>query len=150
MAQDIVQDVFLKIWTKRKELGGIGSFGNFLFIMTRNRIITVMRKKLTLPVTDNLQELVEENSPSAEQRLSLKQAESILEKGISLMPPQRQLVFRLSRKDELSYSEIAGQLGISPSTVKGHIVLALNFLRDYFRTHGDTLIGLILLAIFNK
>jgi RNA polymerase sigma-70 factor (family 1) len=145
VAQDIVQDVFLKVWTKRSDLPGIERFDNYLFIMARNRIISIMRKKLTFPVSDSMQELISENSPSSELRLSLKQAEIILEKGISLMPPKRQLVFRLSRRDELSYAEISEQLNISTSTVKGHIVQALNFLRDYFRTHGDSLIVLILM-----
>jgi len=145
VAQDIVQDVFLKIWDKRKVLTKIERFDNYLFIMARNRIISVMRKKLEVPVTTTMQELITENSPSSEERLSLKQAEELLEKGISHMPAQRQTVFRLSRQEGLSYAEIAERLGISPSTVKGHIVQGLNFLREYFRTHGESLIGLFLL-----
>jgi RNA polymerase sigma-70 factor (family 1) len=135
-ARDIVQDVFLKIWDGRAKLGRIESFENYLYIMTRNRIISVMRKKLLEPVTDSLQEFIEETGPSAEQRLSLKQAEELLEKGIELLPPQRRAVFVLSRREGLSYAEIGERLGISPSTVKGHIIQALNFLREHFRRHG--------------
>jgi RNA polymerase sigma factor (sigma-70 family) len=58
IAQDIVQYVFLKIWTKRKDLPDIERFDNYLFIMARNRIISVMRKKLEVPVTGYMQELV--------------------------------------------------------------------------------------------
>jgi RNA polymerase sigma-70 factor (family 1) len=150
VAQDIVQDVFLKIWLKRGELKAIERFDSYLFIMTRNRIISVIRKKLTVPVSDDMQELIKENSPSAEERLSLKQAERILEKGILAMPPQRQLVFKLSRMEGMSYAQIGEQLGISTSTVKGHIVQALNFLRDYFRIHGELLITLAVLLYFQK
>ena len=150
VAQDIVQDVFLKIWMKRKELAEIDRFDNYLFIMTRNRIISILRKKLTVPVSDGMQELIEENSPSPEQQFSLKQAESILEKGILAMPPQRQMVFKLSRKEGLSYAEIAKELGISTSTVKSHIVQALNFLRDYFRLHGEPIVTLALILFFQK
>jgi RNA polymerase sigma-70 factor (family 1) len=150
VAQDIVQDVFMKIWMKRKELTSIERFENYLFIMTRNRIISILRKKLTLPVSDGMQELIEENSPTPEQQFSLKQAESILEKGILAMPPQRQMVFKLSRKEGLSYAEIAEELGISTSTVKSHIVQALNFLRDYLRLHGEPLITLALILFLQK
>jgi RNA polymerase sigma-70 factor (family 1) len=138
-ARDIVQDIFLKIWDSRTNLERIESFENYLFIMTRNRIISVMRKKLLEPVTDSLEELIEETGPSAEQRLSLKQAEELLEKGIVLLPPQRRAVFLLSRKEGLSYAEIGERLGISPSTVKGHMIQALNSLREHFRRngHGD-------------
>ncbi len=148
VAQDIVQDVFLKVWAGRAGLGKITSFEDYLFITARNRIISVMRKRLTLPVTDGMEELISENSPSAEQQLSLKQAEMILEKGITLMPPQRQLIFKMSRREGLSYAEIGERLGISPSTVKGHIIQALNFLRDHFRNHGELPAGLILLLHF--
>ena len=135
-ARDIVQDIFLKIWDSRANLERIESFENYLYIMTRNRIISVMRKKLLEPVTDSLQELVEETGPSAEQRLSFKQAEELLEKGIELLPPQRRAVFVLSRKEGLSYAEIGERLGISSSTVKGHMIQALNSLREHFRRNG--------------
>jgi RNA polymerase sigma-70 factor (ECF subfamily) len=148
VAQDIVQDVFLKIWSRRAGLSKISSFESYLFIMARNRIISVMRKRLTLPVSDGMEELIPGDNPSAEQQLSLKQAEAVIEKGIALMPPQRQQVFRLSRKDGLSYAEIGERLGISPSTVKGHIIQALNFLRDFLREHGTLPAGLLLLLDF--
>jgi RNA polymerase sigma-70 factor (ECF subfamily) len=149
VAQDIVQDVFLKIWARRSGLAGISSFEDYLFVMARNRIISVMRKKLMLPLGDGMQDLIPDDGPSAEQRLSLKQAEDILENGIALMPPQRQQVFRMSRKEGLSYAEIGERLGISTSTVKGHIIQALSFLRDHLREQGALPAGLILLLHFS-
>lgn len=145
VAQDIVQDVFLKVWENRSQLSEVDRFDNYLFIMTRNRIITVMRKKIAQPLDSEMTELLSQTEPNAEQRLSLKQAEDMLEKGIKMLPPQRQQVFRLSRKEGLTYAEIAEQLGISTSTVKGHIVHALNFLRDHFRSHGSSIIYLLIL-----
>lgn len=138
IAQEIVQDVFLKIWLKKESLPGIDNFENYLFIVARNQIITVFRRNLGAPVKEqlsNTEQAFEEGTWLPDKQLHAKQFEELVDKAIDLLPPQRKTIFRLSRLEGLSYSQIAERLGISRNTVKEHIVKSLNFIRTYLHIH---------------
>lgn len=136
LAQDIVQDVFLKIWEKRETLPDIQNFEDYLFIMARNRIISEFRKNLSRPVDISRHDALEGNIPLPDEQLSFKQSQELVNKAVDLLPAQRKIVFQLSRTEGLSYGQIAEKLGISKNTVKEHIVKALSFLRTYLYTRS--------------
>jgi len=137
-AQEITQDVFLKVWKKRDTLKEIVDFKNFLFILGRNQIISSLRKKLEGPTGSDPGEAWEDVL-MPDQQLEYKEAYAMIREGIEKLPPTRKAVFKMSRMEGLSYEQIAGKMNISKNTVKEHIVLALNFLRTYIHTHGDLL-----------
>ena len=135
-AQEITQDVFLKLWNKRNFLPEVNDFKNYLFILGRNQIISSLRIKLEDPPgNDPVEEYHHFLTP--DHQLEYKEVYKIIQNGIEKLPPVRKAVFKLSRMDGLSYDEIAQQQNISKNTVKEHIVHALNFLRTYVHTHGD-------------
>jgi RNA polymerase sigma-70 factor (family 1) len=144
-AQEITQDVFLKVWAKRAILPQIENFPGYLFIITRNEIVNALRKKgreLAAP-----SDALEENLWIPDQQLQYKESYKLLLNGIEALPPARKNVFKMSRLDGLSYEEIGEKLGISRNSVKDHIVKSLLFLRNYLRTHtDDPFILLFLLA----
>jgi len=138
-AQEITQDVFLKVWNKREALVEILDFKNYLFILGRNQIISSLRKKLVeFTGTDPVETPEETLLP--DQQLEYKEAYETIMEAIEKLPPVRRNVFKMSRLEGLSYEEIAERLNISKNTVKEHIVLGLNFLRTYVHTHGDLLV----------
>jgi RNA polymerase sigma-70 factor (ECF subfamily) len=145
LAQEITQDVFIKIWATRERLPQVNNFSAYLFIVTRNELISALRKK-GLEQT-NLSETLEESGWIPDQQLQYKESYKLLLEAIEALPPGRRTVFKLSRLEGLSYDEIARQLDISRNGVKDHIVKALLFLRTYLVTHGgDTLFLLLLLS----
>lgn len=129
-AQEIVQDVFLKVWEYRDRLHTIENFSNFLFILSRNQIISGMRKNLKTK-TSNDWSILEEELLVPDKQFQYKETYSLILKGIEGLPPTRRKVFKMSRLEGMSHEEIATAMALSKSTVKGHIVLALNFLRNY-------------------
>jgi RNA polymerase sigma-70 factor (ECF subfamily) len=138
-AQEITQDIFLKIWANRSGLPQVENFSGYLFIITRNEIVSALRKKGREQTTPS--ETLEENGWIPDQQLLYKESYKLLLEGIEALPPARKNVFKMSRLEGLSYEEIAVRLGISRNGVKDHIVKSLVFLRNFLHAHtGDTFI----------
>jgi RNA polymerase sigma-70 factor (family 1) len=138
-AEELAQDIFLKIWNHRAELSKIKSFSDYLFIVSRNHLISFLRKKLPVIVEPGIDLIAGQTMQPGEQ-VELKELQQRIENSIQHLRPQQQKVFRMSREQGLTYQQIAEQLAISPETVKWHLAEALNQLRIYFREHGDLLI----------
>lgn len=143
-AQEITQDIFLKLWQNREKLTEVKNLENYLFILGRNHIVSEMRRRLT-DTYPGVPDTLEEDVWVPDRQLQLKQSTQLLLKGIAALPPMRRQVFILSRMDGLTHEEISERLGIAKNTVKQHIVLSLNFLRDYVRNHPG---AFLVLTIF--
>lgn len=127
LAQEITQDVFMKIWSVRSTLPALENFSNYLFIVSRNEIISALRKKgqgFANPDKDMVANLM-----LPDEQLQYKEFHHRILLAIEELPPVRKRVFKMSRLEGRSYDEIATELGISRNGVKDHIVKALNFLR---------------------
>jgi len=131
MAEDITQDIFVKIWDKREHLTEIEKFGSYLFRMAQNYAINAFRKTaVETAALSHLQSEPEYNS--TDNYLSEKETSALLHKAISRLSTQQKLVYTLSREEGLKYEEIARRLNVSPSTVKNHMLAALHALRESF------------------
>jgi RNA polymerase sigma-70 factor (ECF subfamily) len=129
-AQEITQDVFLKVWHKREALTEVRDFKSYLFILGKHHIISSMRKKLESLTGEDLLE-TREDIHIPDQQLEYKETWNRVLEGIEKLPAARKVIFKKSRLEGLTYEEIAESSHISKNTVKEHIVLALNFLRPY-------------------
>jgi len=146
LAEDIVQQVFLRMWEKRTRLTGICDFESYLFISTRNEIVNCLRKQVVRrKYIDRVKEMFEEESGTPEQDLIARQRTHAVRKAIQQLPPKQQQVWRLSREKGLSYEDIAAQLGIAIPTVKGHVSGALRSIRRFLTFYRHDLF--ILLAV---
>jgi RNA polymerase sigma-70 factor (ECF subfamily) len=147
LAEDALQEVFIKIWEIRERINPELSFSGYLYRITRNHVFKLMKKisadaALRLQVMQELQQQTED----ADTRLLWKQYESLLHKAIAQLPPQRQKVFRLCREESKSYEEVAIELGISRNTVKEHMVLAMKSIKFFFYTNTDGILPLLLVS----
>ncbi len=79
----------------------------------------------------NSEEQVEEEALLPEMQLSYKEAVNLLHNAIAMLPPQQQRAYLLNRNEGMRYEQIAGEMGISPLTVRTHISKALSFIRQY-------------------
>jgi len=142
-AEELVQDIFMKVWNNRHRLPEVEQFKSYLFILGRNQLVSSIRKKV-LHYTDTGDTELPEDLLLPDRQYEYKETYEVIMQGIEQLSPQQKAVFTLSRMEQLSYEEIGERLGISRGTVKFHMILALNFLREFVRFRGD--VGGILLA----
>jgi RNA polymerase sigma-70 factor (family 1) len=143
-AEEIVQDVFLKLWTKREHLKNIQAPASYLMRIATNRALDYLRHKaVEYKMLQNAGTVGENNS--VENDLSFKETKRILNDAIAAMPAQRRTIYLL-QQEGYSYDEIAQQLSISSHTVRNHIALASRFLKDYLKSHGLSLFIILLLS----
>lgn len=141
LAEEMVQDIFLKIWTGRDQLSTIEKFDQYLFIVSRNHIFNELRKKTREePFTEYLLNYVHDTAPCPDDLLSFKQSAELVDKAIGQLPVQQRRVFRLSRESGLTHEAIAVSLQISKNTVRSHIHQALLFIRSYLLKHSAIII----------
>lgn len=136
--EEILQDVFVKLWEKRQTLPAITSFRGYLYRMARNRVLNYFRSVRARVRTEALPESLQQEpcSPDAADQLLYKQYDNLARQAIGLLPERRKQVFLLSREKGLSLQEIADQLRVSKSAVKQHLYGASGFIREYLRKHG--------------
>lgn len=135
LTQEIVQDVFLKIWINRAHLEVVGSFESYLFVAARHHALNYLKKLAR--EKHRQQEWLRSFSGEAEPMEGGEDAgpEALIEQAIALLPPQQKKVYQLSREQGLQQKDIARELNISLETVKKHMVLAIRSLKDFVRTH---------------
>jgi RNA polymerase sigma-70 factor, ECF subfamily len=149
VSEDIAQDVFLKLWSKKKTLTEIKSIEGYLVQMAKNEAFDYLEK--AKKESENLISLREEMKlTSGVNDSSIDEFRKSLEKGLSKLSPQCRLVFSLSRFEGLSNSEIADHLTISKRTVETQISNALRVFREDLRsTKEGTLVSISkVLAVF--
>lgn len=141
LAEDISQEVFLRLWQNRSNATSIENLEAFLFITARNLIYTrLSRIKLEAAYSTYLRHQVVKPESDTEMKTDLLQLRTIIDTGIRQLPPQQQKAFRLSREKGLSHEEISQQMGVSRATVKDYIVKAIAFLRKYLQEHAPLFI----------
>jgi len=141
-AEELTQDVFLRVWRNREKLPDLASFENWLFIIARNLIFDSFRKKIQAPVPA----IADTDPATPALQMEYKESYQLLLNGINQLPEKRQRVFRMSRLEGKTHEQIAEELGINKVTVAQYIVLSLNFLKTYLKENtGNTILVLILL-----
>lgn len=143
MAEDVVQEVFLKVWHNRHELATVTRFDSYLFILARNHIFSEFRKlKVREEYITRLQGYFEAHSLSPEDELLRKETGALIAKAIAGLSPQQHEIYKLSREQGLTYEEIADKMGISANTVRNHMVRATRHIREYLSDHKVDLVVL--------
>jgi len=145
-AEEIVQEVFLKIWKMRGELSSGKSFDSLLFVIAKNTILNTIRKAKSEQVYLNYVLLNPAKDVSPDEELDFHELERIYNYAVDQLSPKRKEIFLLSRKDFLSNAEIASRLGISVKTVENQMTSALAEIKKKLRSRGFS--GLFFFEIF--
>ena len=136
VAEEIVQDVFLKLWINRHDVAQKDNPSSWLFTVAAHQSLNFLRRmSVERRYIDSVKVQIEQawlENPTEDQ-LFLREDEALLKKAIDTLPPQQKLIYSLSRQGGLSHREIANQLNISPNTVKNHIVTAVRTLKEFIR-----------------
>jgi RNA polymerase sigma-70 factor, ECF subfamily len=131
LAEEVVADVFVRLWESRERLSGIDNARAYLYQSVKNASLNAMKARPhdTVKIEEEPAALLRTDVP-ADASVIYSETVMHVERAISLMPSQRQIIFRLSRFDGLTYKEIAEVLSISIHTVQNQMVLAVKFLHQ--------------------
>lgn len=148
LAEEIVQESFLKLWQLQDGLKEINHLETYLRTLARNKALNTLRR-IKLEVNTVQAQAVDwqESHNETEEQLLLEDTRKVLRAAVELLPPQQKLVYQLCHLEGLKYEEVAERLNISRLTVQKHMKLALRFLRSYVSKHTDLGIILILLKL---
>lgn len=129
-AADVIQETFTTFWELRDRLGKVKSIKAYLFIMARNLAFRRFRNKLKqFEMEDRLVAFYGTTDEGTERDIDARALSHLIDAEIDKLPEKMRQVFVLSRKENLSYKEIAERLKISDETVKKQISNSLKYLR---------------------
>jgi RNA polymerase sigma-70 factor (family 1) len=139
-AEEVVQDVFMKLWETRSSLPAIEHPQKYIFTMTRNRTLDLLSKigrnqKLVRQVWAN----ISQSDEGTEEILKARESQKLIHAAVATLSERKQEVFRLSKVEGLSLDEVAQELGISKQTVKNTLTEALKGIKDYLSGHSELL-----------
>ena len=149
-AEDVVQEIFIKLWVNKEKLNEINNFGAYINILTRNHIFGQMRKLAIeesylrdLIASENLQ-----NRKNTSDIIVYNELKKLFNEAIAQLPPQQKKVYQLGKLEGKKYGEIASILHISRETVKNHMIHAMRSIKAFLSKH-EGLLGLLLFSIAN-
>jgi RNA polymerase sigma-70 factor (ECF subfamily) len=127
VAEELAQDIFMKIWEHREQLVLIQSFNSYIYRIAKNLSLNYLEHKyIEETYFNNYQG---ETEFSIEEEFYAKELELLEQLTVSNMPPQRKAIYEMSRKKGFTNEEIATKLSISKKTVENHLNLALKEIR---------------------
>jgi len=136
-AEEILSDVFIKLWEKRKEIDQIRNLKVYLYVATRNFSLNHIEKQKRL-ATENIDETtitIKALYFDPEQLMITAEMMNRIQKAIYALPPKCQLVFKLVKEDGLKYKEVAEIVNISVKTVENQLAIALQKIGDAVDFH---------------
>lgn len=141
-AEDLVQQVFVKLWERREQLDIVWSLKSYLYKTVHNAALNRLRAAKTRSkyLDYNAEHLEQQHTPH---EFAAGELAERLQKALGKLPPQCRHIFELSRFEELKYREIADQLGISIKTVETQMGKALRLLRFQLAEYLVTLLGIL-------
>lgn len=135
LASEIVQDLFVKLWSNREKISFNTSFESYMLTSVRNSALTYINKERS-HAEANLRVFSEESdNTDPSETLQSNNLEESYRKILKDMPEKRREVFLASRYDGLKYSEIAEKLGISQKTVEAQMSAAIKQLKDGLKAY---------------
>jgi RNA polymerase sigma-70 factor (ECF subfamily) len=136
--EEVIQEVFLRIWERRQTLSGIRSFSPYLFRMAKNKLINTLQQRQSHNALDTRYGRTREQTHSEpENILQYNEYRATALKGIDRLSPKLRIVFVLSTQEEWSLDEISTGLRLPKETVRKRLYMATNFIRTYLRKHAE-------------
>ncbi|MGN6295335.1 MAG: RNA polymerase sigma factor [Ginsengibacter sp.] len=141
LSEEIVEDVFLKIWLKRNDLLEIQNFSAYLFVITRNRVYKTLKQIAksyeTVVLTEDNKIAANEN---IEDYLINKEYSTVLHEAVTRLPQKQKEVYSLIKEHGLKRDEAAYVLNLKPETIKSHLAEAMKNIRSYCTLYLDMML----------
>lgn len=137
-SEEVVQDVFVRIWEKKENLATVQSFQAYLFRSAKNLLVDQFRRKETESrIIEVIRPASEESKDHTDSEVICNQYNEIAARAKDILSPKRKQIFEMSFEEGLSLDEISVRLAISKTVVKKQLYSATDFIRCYLRKHGE-------------
>ncbi len=144
IAQEVVQDVFMQLWTKRGQINAAMPIEAWLFTVAKNNILNRLKKLANeWKALDYFKNTVEHKDDSLQEKLIDTDCRNVINNALQTLSGMQLRVYKLAREENLSYLQIAEHLDISPLTVKTHMSRALCQIRGFLNLHWNNVALLI-------
>jgi RNA polymerase sigma-70 factor (family 1) len=136
-AEEIIQNLFLKLWLKKETLTEIENPGAWLYRVASNLALSSLRKQAQVRASAKIIQHQYNEEEHITPELDAKELNQLVNEAIQQLPAGRRQIYTLSRQQGMNRQEIATQLGVSESTVKNQLSSALKFIQQYINSrHG--------------
>ena len=146
LADEVVQETFIKIWENRAYIRVDYSFKSYLFMIARNHVLNIFRRQSLihhLEESDVLENSLSFSENNTDKLVELNDLKEYIEKAKSYLSPRQREIFELSKEKGLSNQEIADKLKITNQTVKNQLSASLHSMQSYFDTRMWALLPLL-------
>ena len=147
-AEEIVQEVFVKLWEARDKIDVYTSFDSFLFTIAYNTTMSLFRKRIKekkyLEYLKSVQQV--QSAPNVIEEIHFNELNANVQSLLDQLTPRQKEIFKLSREEGLAHGEIAKRLGISVNTVKKHMTNTLTFLKT--NMDNSLIVNLLFVCLF--
>lgn len=140
VTEELVQDVFTQVWLTREALREVRNFRTYLYVVSRNQALNALKKMLRDHHKHQQYQQLELAQEPDEQRLNREMQLSIIEEAIDRLPTQQKRAWILSRREKLTYQQVAQEMGISRETVKTYLQHAHQFIGKYLTERMSALV----------
>jgi RNA polymerase sigma-70 factor (ECF subfamily) len=149
-AEDMVQDVFMKVWDKRGQINITTSLKAYLFMAVRNHCLNALKvNERKFWMDESMEDDTRLSDDDMINELSAKSLSERINVAIDKLPAKCRQTFQLSRFEELSYKEIAETMNVSVKTVENQMGKALSFLRTTLDPYiKESMIGMFIIGLF--
>lgn len=145
-AEELTMDVMLRVWQKQDTIAVDADLRPYLQRAVKNAIFNYHRKKIlaTVSITEEIP-VIAANYANPDDRFKYAELEKLYQQKLGELSPQRQKVFRMSREENMTYAQIAKQLGLSVNTVENYMVASLKFFREQMSEYTDYMAVFVIL-----
>ncbi len=139
-AEEIVEDVFINLWQKRKKLTDIRNLKVYLFVAVRNRAFNFLQaqSKDMLSLFEDYPVSMNRSPMDPEKILLSKELEENMNRAVEQLPPRCKMIFKMVRFEKLKYKEVAEILNISPRTVDSQMTIAVKRLSEFISSYRSS------------
>ncbi|WP_254527608.1 MULTISPECIES: RNA polymerase sigma factor [unclassified Sphingobacterium] len=149
LAEDISQEIFLKIWEKRENLRSVENFKNYIITISKNHTLNQLRKISNTTIAfQYLMKSISIQDTSTNDELQLKEYHCFIRKEFEKLPAKSQQIYNLCKEQELTYDEVAKVMGFSRHAVKKHMTQTLKVLRTTAKKRLDIHLCILFEIIF--
>lgn len=151
LTEELVQDLFTRIWQKREVFAKEVDFKAYLYRVAQNLVRDFYRKvQRDRKMYEVFKTIVTEEYSHIEEGLHLRESEALLHQAMQQLSPQQQQVYQLCKIEGLTYKQASEKMSISPHTIKEYLSKANHMVKEYMLNHPDAALGLLLLMILKK